>query len=263
MHHVAQGVQGLRREPRPSSSPREESGTCTLLIRQPRLHLTPCRLFLQLIPVQVRTDATYRRADTCTDSSTHRGEEHADAGTDCSTTQRTRHRGRHIHGVAPLILLLRHLRVERVPVRHRLLVRDLLSLSRAHQVVQLSLGRHPLQIIRVHPEPAEDLIRVIHAVLLVHVADLAAVVEHVASLDHLILALIVLAGLIGPGDTGLTVEEVVIGGAVLDRRPIVPDERLVERRVPTVLGAARVPAGEVVLEGGNVARTLRTTARRR
>ena len=267
MHHVAQGVQGLRREPRPSSSPREESGTCTLLIRQPRLHLTPCRQFLQLIPVQVRTEATYRRANTRTDSSTHssthRGEERADAGTDCSTTQRTRHRGRHIHGVAPLILLLRHLRVERVPARHRLLVRNILSLSRAHQVVQLSLGRHPLQIIRVHPEPAEDLIRVIHAVLLVHVADLAAVVEHVASLDHLILALIVLAGLIGPGDTGLTVEEVVIGGTVLDRRPIVPDERLVERRVPTVLGAARVPAGEVVLEGGNVARTLRTTARRR
>ena len=263
MHHVAQGVQGLRREPRPSSSPREESGTCTLLIRQPRLHLTPCRLFLQLIPVQVRTDATYRRADTRTDRSTHRGEEHADAGTDRSTTQRTRRRGRHIHGVAPLILLLRHLRVERVPVRHRLLVRNILSLSSAHQVVQLSLGRHPLQIIRVHPEPAEDLIRVIHAVLLVHVADLAAVVEHVASLDHLILTLIVLAGLIGPGDTGLTVEEVVIGGTVLDRRLIVPDERLVERRVPTVLGAARVPAGEVVLEGGNVARTLRTTARRR
>ena len=99
----------------------------------------------------------------------------------------------------------------------------------------------------------------IHAVLLVHIADLATVVEHIASLDHLILTLIVLAGLIGPGDTGLTVEEVVISGAVLDSRLIVPDERLVERCVPAVLGAARVPAGEVVPEGGNVARTLRTT----
>ena len=103
----------------------------------------------------------------------------------------------------------------------------------------------------------------IHAVLFVHVADLAAIVEHVSGLDHLILTLIVLAGLIGPGDTSLTVEEVVIGGTVLDRRLIVPDERLVERRVPTVLGAARVPAGEVVPEGGNLARTLSTTARRR
>ena len=259
MHHVAQRVQGLRREPRPSRCPREEPGTRALLIRQPGLHLTPCRLLLQLIPVQVRTDAADRRSDTRTDRSTHRGEEHADTRTDRSTTQRTRHRGRHIHGVAPLILLLRHLRVERVPARHRLLVRNILSLSSAHQVVQLGLGRHPLQIIRVHPEPAEDLIRVIHAVLLVHIADLAAIVEHVASLDNLILALIVLAGLIGPGNARLTVEEVVIGGTVLDRSPIVPDECLVERCVPTVLGAARVPAGEVVPEGGNVARTLRTT----
>ena len=259
MHHVAQRVQGLRREPRPSSSPREEPGTRALLIRQPGLHLAPSRLLLQLISVQVRTDAADRRSDTRADRSTHRGEEHADAGTDCSTTQRTRHRGRHIHGVAPLILLLRHLRVERVPARHRLLVRNILSLSRAHQVVQLRLGRHPLQIIRVHPEPTEDLIRVIHAVLLIHVADLAAIVEHIPGLDHLILTLIVLTGLISPGDTGLTVEEVVIGGTVLNRRLIVPDERLVERRVPTVLGAARVPAGEVVPEGGNFARTLRTT----
>ena len=259
MHHVAQRVQGLRREPRPSRCPREEARTRALPIRQPGLHLAPSRLLLQFIPVQVRTDAADRCADTCADRSTHRGEEHADTCADRSTTQRTSHWGRHIHGVAPLILLLRHLRVERVPVRHRLPVRNILSLSRAHQVVQLILGRHPLQIIRVHPEPTEDLIRVIHAVLLVHVADLAAIVEHIPGLDHLILALIVLTGLIGPGDTSLTVEEVVIGGTVLNRCLIVPDERLVERRVPTVLSAASVPAGEVVPEGGNFARTLRTT----
>ena len=236
MHRLLDRVHELVRQTGVRLHPlRQCRAATTIPVHHVGLHLAAGSHVLQLIPVRKRSRATHDAADRATNQHAQRTRQSTRTGTNRRTADRATHRGNRVPGVAKILLLLLNLAV--VPLHTLSLLRVRLHLR------TLLIDRHTARLLlcRQH-QRRQDLVSRVLPVLIVQVPALDATLKDVARTNHLLLTLIVLPALVHHRDARTPIQKVRVGRSIRHRLLVPGHELPVERRVPAVRRATKVPA---------------------